>query len=249
MFHTIIYFPYIYLQFWNVLQKSFQINRAYKEVQQITVAVDCLIFGFNQGKLELLLVHRGFEPERDKWSLIGGFVVNDEDLDDAAYRVLKELTGLEDVYMEQVQAFGKADRDPYERVISVTYSALVLKENYDDGLVRSYKARWFPVDALPKLIFDHEEMVEAAIKRLRRRVKTGPVGFNLLPEKFTLPQLQKLYEAILGEKIDKRNFRKKLSSMNFLVRLDEKDKSESKKGAFLYRFDEEKYNDVKHFSI
>ena len=231
------------------MQKPFQINRAYKEVQQITVAVDCLIFGFNDGKLELLLVRRGFEPERDRFSLIGGFVHNEEDLDEAAHRVLSELTGLEDVYMEQVRTFGNANRDPYERVLSVTYSALVLKENYNNELVNSYKAEWFPIDDLPELIFDHKDMVESAIRRLRRRIKTGPVGFNLLPKKFTLPQLQRLYEAISGERIDKRNFRKKLNSMDFLIRLEEKDKSESKKGAFLYRFDEDKYNGVKNFSI
>lgn len=231
------------------MQQPFQINRAYKEVQQITVAVDCLIFGFNEGKLELLLVQRSFEPERDRWSLIGGFVLNDEDLDTAAHRVLTELTGLDDVYMEQVRAFGKAKRDPYERVISVTYSALVLKKDYNSELVESYNAQWFPIDELPELIFDHKEMVESAMRRLRRRVKTGPVGFNLLPEKFTLPQLQKLYEAILDEEIDKRNFRKKLNTMDFLIKLDEKDKSESKKGAYLYRFDEDKYNHVKNFSI
>ncbi|PKA97510.1 ADP-ribose pyrophosphatase YjhB (NUDIX family) [Flavobacteriaceae bacterium MAR_2009_75] len=231
------------------MQKPFQINRAYKEVQQITVAVDCLIFGFNDGKLELLLVRRGFEPERDRFSLIGGFVHNEEGLDEAAHRVLRELTGLKDVYMEQVRTFGKANRDPYERVLSVTYSALVLKENYNDELVNSYKAEWFPIDDLPELIFDHKDMIESAMRRLRRRIKTGPVGFNLLPEKFTLPQLQRLYEAILGEEIDKRNFRKKLHAMDFLIRLEEKDKSESKKGAFLYRFDEDKYNGVKNFSI
>lgn len=231
------------------MQKPFQINRAYKEVQQITVAVDCLIFGFNDGKLELLLVRRGFEPERDRFSLIGGFVHNEEGLDEAAHRVLSELTGLEDVYMEQVRTFGNANRDPYERVLSVTYSALVLKENYNNELVNSYKAEWFPIDDLPELIFDHKDMVESAIRRLRRRIKTGPVGFNLLPKKFTLPQLQRLYEAISGERIDKRNFRKKLNSMDFLIRLEEKDKSESKKGAFLYRFDEDKYNGVKNFSI
>tara|TARA_B100001750_G_scaffold55397_1_gene42905 strand:- start:823580 stop:824275 length:696 start_codon:yes stop_codon:yes gene_type:complete len=231
------------------LQKPFQINRAYKEVQQITVAVDCLIFGFNDGKLELLLVHRGFEPERDRWSLIGGFVLNEEDLDEAAHRVLSDLTGLDDVYMEQVRTFGKAHRDPYERVLSVTYSALVLKKDYNDELVKSYQAEWFPIDGLPELIFDHKEMVDSAMQRLRRRIKSGPVGFNLLPKKFTLPQLQKLYEAILGEEIDKRNFRKKLNSMDFLVKLDEKDKSESKKGAYLYELDEEKYNHIKNFNI
>ncbi|NHF58483.1 NUDIX hydrolase [Flavobacteriaceae bacterium TP-CH-4] len=225
------------------------LNRTYTEIQQITLAVDCIIFGFNNKKLEVLLIHRGFEPEKDRWSLMGGFVGNEEDLDKAAYRVLKELSGLEDLYMEQVRTFGKSDRDPYERVVSTTYSALILKENYDAGLVEKYRARWFPVDALPNLIFDHEEMIASALRRLRRRVRTAPVGFNLLPKKFTLPQLQRLYEVVLNEEIDKRNFRKKIMMMDFLIKLDEKDKSESKKGAFLYQFNRVKYEHAKSFSL
>ena len=172
-----------------------------------------------------------------------------EDLDDAAHRVLKDLSGLEDVYMEQVRTFGKANRDPYERVVSTTYSALILKEKYNQELIEEYRAEWFPIDELPDLIFDHKDMVESAIRRLQRRVRTFPIVFNLLPEKFTLPQLQKLYEGIFQVEMDKRNFRKKLATMDFLVKLNEKDMSESKKGAFLYRFDEKKYNKTKNFTI
>ncbi|MUH35431.1 NUDIX domain-containing protein [Zobellia amurskyensis] len=224
-------------------------DRTYKDIQQITLAVDCIIFGFNDNRLEVLLVHRGFEPEKDRWSLMGGFVGNHENLDDAAHRVLKDLSGLEDVYMEQVRTFGKANRDPYERVVSTTYSALILKEKYNKELIEEYRAEWFPIDELPDLIFDHKDMVESAIRRLQRRVRTFPIVFNLLPEKFTLPQLQKLYEGIFQEEMDKRNFRKKLATMDFLVKLNEKDMSESKKGAFLYRFDEKKYNKTKNFTI
>ncbi|MBT9186725.1 MULTISPECIES: NrtR DNA-binding winged helix domain-containing protein [Zobellia] len=224
-------------------------DRTYKDIQQITLAVDCIIFGFNDNRLEVLLVHRGFEPEKDRWSLMGGFVGNHEDLDDAAHRVLKDLSGLEDVYMEQVRTFGKANRDPYERVVSTTYSALILKEKYNQELIEEYRAEWFPIDELPDLIFDHKDMVESAIRRLQRRVRTFPIVFNLLPEKFTLPQLQKLYEGIFQVEMDKRNFRKKLATMDFLVKLNEKDMSESKKGAFLYRFDEKKYNKTKNFTI
>ncbi len=224
-------------------------DRTYKDIQQITLAVDCIIFGFNDNRLEVLLVHRGFEPEKDRWSLMGGFVGNHENLDDAAHRVLKDLSGLEDVYMEQVRTFGKANRDPYERVVSTTYSALILKEKYNKELIEEYRAEWFPIDELPELIFDHKDMVESAIRRLQRRVRTFPIVFNLLPEKFTLPQLQKLYEGIFQEEMDKRNFRKKLATMDFLVKLNEKDMSESKKGAFLYRFDEKKYNKTKNFTI
>ena len=224
-------------------------DRTYNDIQQITLAVDCIIFGFNDNRLEVLLVHRGFEPEKDRWSLMGGFVGNHEDLDDAANRVLKDLSGLEDVYMEQVRTFGKAKRDPYERVVSTTYSALILKDKYNKELIEEYRAKWYPIDELPDLIFDHKDMVESAIRRLQRRVRTFPIVFNLLPDKFTLPQLQKLYEGIFQEEMDKRNFRKKLATMDFLIKLNEKDMSESKKGAFLYRFDEKKYNKTKNFTI
>ncbi|WP_299530153.1 NUDIX domain-containing protein [Ulvibacterium sp.] len=224
-------------------------NRTYKQIQQITLAVDCIIFGFDTDQLEVLLVHRGFEPEKERWSLMGGFVRNEEDLDEAANRVLRNLSGLNNVYMEQVRTFGKANRDPYERVVSTTYSALILKKDYKAEFIKEYRAEWFPIHDLPDLIFDHKDMVVSALQRLQRRVRSVPIGFNLLPGKFTLPQLQKLYEGILGEKIDKRNFRKKLGTMDFLVRLDEKDRSQSKKGAFLYRFDKKKYNKAKSFSI
>lgn len=225
------------------------INRTYKEVQQINLAVDCIIFGFNQNQLEVLLIHRGFEPEKERWSLMGGFVGNYEDLDAAAIRVVNDLSGLQDVYMEQVKTYGKAHRDPYERVVSTTYSALILKEKYDSELIQKYRAKWFSIDKLPNLIFDHEEMVLSAVQRLRRRVRTVPIVFNLLPKKFTLPQLQKLYEDILNEEMDKRNFRKKLKGMDFLEQLSEKDMSESRKGAFYYRFNQQKYNRTKVFNI
>lgn len=224
-------------------------NRTYKEIQQITLAVDCIIFGFNNNKLELLLIHRGFEPEIGKWSLIGGFVGNDEDLDEAANRVLYNLSGLEDIYMEQVKTFGKATRDPFERVVSTTYSAMILKSEYNEGKVDEYDAKWFPIDEIPELIFDHREMVDMAIRRLRRRVRSTPIAFNLLPPKFTLPQLQALYEGILDEEIDKRNFRRKIFQMSFLVKLDEKDMSESRKGAYLYEFDKELYEKEQYFNL
>ena len=224
-------------------------EKTYQDIHQITLAIDCIIFGFNDNQLEVLLIHRGFEPEKERWSLIGGFVENQEDLDDAAHRILNQLTGLKNVYMEQVKTFGKLNRDPFKRVVSVTYSALILKANYNPELIKMYRAQWFPIDNLPELIFDHKDMILAAIQRLRRRVRSAPIGFNLLPEKFTLPQLRKLYEVILAEKIDKRNFRKKLKSMDFLIPIGEKDKSESKKGAFLYSFDEENYKKARNFSI
>ncbi len=224
-------------------------NKKLEQKQQIKLAVDCIIFGFNNNRLELLLVHRGFEPEKGKWSLIGGFVGNDEDIDDAANRVLYDLSGLENIYMEQVRTFGKADRDPSGRVVSTTYSAMILKSEYNEERVGKYDAKWFPIEELPELIFDHSEMVGSAIRRLRRRVRNFPIAFNLLPAKFTLPQLQMLYEGILSESLDKRNFRRKVSQMNYLVRLEEKDMSESRKGAYFYRFDEELYNKELNFNL
>ncbi|GAA4293875.1 NUDIX hydrolase [Aestuariibaculum suncheonense] len=224
-------------------------NKTSEQKQQIKLAVDCIIFGFNNNRLELLLIHRGFEPEKGKWSLIGGFVGNDEDLDDAANRVLYDLSGLENIYMEQVRTFGKADRDSSGRVVSTTYSAMILKSEYNEERVGKYDAKWFPLDELPELIFDHDEMVGSAVRRLRRRVRNFPIAFNLLPAKFTLPQLQMLYEGILSETLDKRNFRRKVSQMNYLVRLEEKDMSESRKGAYFYTFDEELYKKELNFNL
>ncbi|MCR8666730.1 NUDIX hydrolase [Aestuariibaculum sp. M13] len=224
-------------------------NKILEQKQQIKLAVDCIIFGFNNNRLELLLVHRGFEPEKGKWSLIGGFVGNDEDIDDAANRVLYDLSGLENIYMEQVRTFGKADRDPSGRVVSTTYSAMILKSEYNEERIGKYDAKWFPIEELPELIFDHSEMVGSAIRRLRRRVRNFPIAFNLLPAKFTLPQLQMLYEGILSEQLDKRNFRRKVSQMDYLVRLEEKDMSESRKGAYFYQFDEELYNKELNFNL
>lgn len=223
--------------------------RAYKEIQRIKIAVDCIIFGFNDNRLELLLIQRGFEPEKGKWSLIGEFIGNDEDLDAAANRVLYGLSGLENIYMEQVKTFGKTNRDSSGRVISTTYSAMILKSEYNEDQVNKYNTKWFPIDDLPELVFDHNDMVDSAIIRLRRRVRTTPIALNLLPSKFTLPQLQALYEGILGETIDKRNFRRKISQMNFFVKLEYKDMSESRKGAYLFEFDHELYNKEQYFNL
>jgi ADP-ribose pyrophosphatase YjhB (NUDIX family) len=221
---------------------------AYRGIDRIGIAVDCIIFGFNDNNLELLLIHRSFEPKRGKWSLMGGFVKRNEHLDAAAARILRQLTGLDNIYMEQVKSFGKVNRDPEERILSVTYFALI-RTDYNRNSIDEHNAKWFPLNKLPHLIFDHKEMVQSALSQLRRKVKIQPIGFNLLPEKFTLPQLQNLYEAILGEDIDKRNFRKKLSGLDLLIKLDEKDKTSSKKGAFLFKFNKRKYNEIRNFSI
>ncbi|ASV32524.1 DNA mismatch repair protein MutT [Maribacter cobaltidurans] len=213
----------------------------YDNEDKVLLAVDCIIFGFDREELKILLVKRNFEPEKGKWSLIGGFLKKEENLDIAAVRVLHHLTGLHDIYMEQLYIYSKVDRDPADRTLSVSYYALIDIAKHDKELIKQNSAQWFPLKDAPTLIFDHNEMVDRAIARLKRRALSKPIGFELLPEKFTMRQLQKLYEAILGKKLDKRNFISKFNSFHILIKLDEKDMSSSKKGAFLFKFDEEKY--------
>lgn len=214
----------------------------YDKEDKVLLAVDCIIFGFNDKDLKILLIKRGFEPEKGKWSLVGGFMKKDEVLDDAASRILKLYTGLDDIYMEQLQAFSEVDRDPVERTISVAYYALIDIKSHEERLIKQFSANWFNVFNAPKLIFDHDKMVNYAIKRLRRRASTRPIGFELLPEKFTMRQLQELYEAIWNTSLDKRNFISKIRSLDFVQKLNEKDMNSSRKGSYLYRFDPDKYN-------
>jgi 8-oxo-dGTP diphosphatase len=217
-------------------------QRFYGEHKKIFIAVDCIIFGWDDGQLKLLILKRDFEPAKGKNSLIGGFVRENESLDEAARRILYELTGLSDIYLEQINAFGEIDRDPGERTISVAYFALLKIQNLDPEYVKEHGAHWVHISQLPELIFDHDLMVQRAIRRLRRRAKSEPTGFELLPKKFTLPQLQGLYEEIYQTEFDNRNFRKKVLAMNILKKLNEKDKSNSKKGAYFYKFDKRKYD-------
>jgi ADP-ribose pyrophosphatase YjhB (NUDIX family) len=225
----------------------------YKEHTRFLVAVDCIIFGFDYNQLKLLLIKRNFSPQKGKWSLVGGFLKADESLDQAALRILNNLTGLSDIYLEQLYTYGDINRDPGERVLSTAYYALINAENYHLPINRESSAKWFPIEKIPRLIFDHNIMVDKAMRRLRRKSLSQPIGFELLPEKFTIPQLQKLYEAIHQRELDKRNFRKKILSMGLLRKLDEKQRTGSKKGAFYYMFDKEKYDDLVgrgfHFEI
>lgn len=215
--------------------------RYYEQEADFKVAVDCIIFGFDEEGLKLLLSKRNFGPCKGEWSLIGGFLRADENLDQAAERVLRDCIGLEKVYMEQLMTFSAVGRDPGARVVSAAYFVLMDIRNYDKEAVSLYNAAWVLLEQVPPLIFDHNQMVKKALGRLRRRATNCPVGFNLLPQEFTLPSLQMLYEAIFGCEIDKRNFRKKIHSMNILINTGKKDYSTSKKGAYLYSFDEEKY--------
>jgi 8-oxo-dGTP diphosphatase len=207
------------------------------------VAVDCIIFGYDiaEKEIKLLLIKRCFEPAKGKWSLAGGFVNPDESLDTAASRVLLNLTGLKNVYMKQLHSYSEIDRDPEARVISTAYWALIKIKDIDKELSAKNGAHWQSLKKMPQLIFDHQSMVDNAMKELQTQIKIKPVGFELLPLKFTMVQLLDLYEALYQRTFDKRNFRKKIISMNILEKLDEKEKITSKRGAFYFRFIKERY--------
>lgn len=212
----------------------------YNEQEKVLLAVDCIIFGFDKKNLKILLIKRDFEPEKGNWSLMGGFLKSNENLDEAANRVLNHLTGLDNVYMEQLRTYSALDRDPVDRTVSVSYFALINITEHTE-INENFSAKWFDINEAPNLIFDHNTMVANAMSRLRYRTSTKPIGFELLPEKFTMKQLQTLYEVILGEELDKRNFINKINALDILVKIDEKDMNSSRKGSFLYMFDEVKY--------
>ncbi len=221
----------------------------YKEHSRVFVSVDCIILGFEANRLKLLVGKRDMDPGRGEMSLYGGFVEEYESLDEAANRTLKTLTGLDNLYMRQVGAFGAVNRDPGERVISIAYCALINVKDYDKALQEEHELEWIDLNRLPKMYSDHNEMVREAIVMLRRRISTEPLSFNLLPELFTLTQLQHVYEAILGEEIDKRNFRKKIKTIDFIEKTDKIDKLTSKRGAALYRFNQKAYEDAPRFKL
>jgi ADP-ribose pyrophosphatase YjhB (NUDIX family) len=221
----------------------------YSEHSQVLLSVDCIIFGFDEGKLKILIGRRKMDPGRGEWSLYGGFVRSDEGIDDAANRVLYELTGLRNLYMRQVGAFGNVDRDPGERVVSIAYYALINVNDYDDHLRMEHGVEWVNFDELPQLYSDHNEMVLKARKLMKQKIATQPVGFRLLPSLFTLTQLQRLYEAVNGEPTDKRNFRKRIKEMDFIEKTELIDKTGSKRGAFLYRFNKRAYNEDQNFKL
>lgn len=209
------------------------------------VTVDCVVFGFDEGDLKVLLVRRDVDPFRGKWALPGGFVREEESLDEAARRELREETGIEKLYLEQLYTFGDIGRDPRGRVITVAYYALVKLAAYDvNAATDASSAAWFPVADVSRLAFDHEKILEVALARLKAKVRYQPIGFELLPVKFALSELQHLYEAILETPLDKRNFRKKILSTGLLVELDEIQQDVAHRAARLYRFDDRKYRQL-----
>ncbi|HYF69617.1 MAG TPA: NUDIX domain-containing protein [Ohtaekwangia sp.] len=219
--------------------------KGYKSDQKILVAVDCIIFGFDGAELKALVIKRGFEPEKGKWSLMGGFLKANENADEAASRVLYQLTGMKNIYMEQLYTFTDLDRDAAGRVISIAYFALINIADYSVQLQLEHEAKWFSVKKIPPLIFDHKKMVQKAKLKLMEKAANNPIGFELLPEKFTLPQLQNLYEAIFQVSLDKRNFSKKIHALGVLNKLNEKERESSKRGAFYYIFDHKKYQKIR----
>ncbi len=221
----------------------------YSEHSKVWVSVDCIIFGFDENKLKVLIGRRQMDPGRGEWSLYGGFVAADESLDSAAERTLTELTGMNHVFMRQVGAFGNVDRDPGERVISVAYYALIDVKDYSEKLRREYGLEWVNINELPRLYSDHNEMVMKAWQLMKQKMRTEPIGFRLLPQLFTLTQLQRLYEAVGCEEIDKRNFRKRIKEMDFIEKTELIDKLSSKRGAYLYRFNNKAFREDSNFKL
>ncbi len=223
--------------------------RYYQGHKKAFVSVDCIIFGFENDRLKLLIGRRKMDPGRGRWSLYGGFVGPEESLDEAAGRVLHELTGLENLYLRQVGAFGSVDRDPAERVVSVAYCALINVRDYDGRLLALHRGEWVDLNLVPELYSDHNEMVRQAVAMLRRQISTEPLSFSLLPETFTLTQLQRVYEAVLGAPVDKRNFRKRIRMLEYIEDTGLKDRNTSKRGAALYRFNTEAYAGAPSFKL
>jgi 8-oxo-dGTP diphosphatase len=210
------------------------------EYPRPALTVDCVVFGIEDDQLKVLLIERALEPFAGQWALPGGFVRMMETTDEAARRELAEETGLSNVFLEQLYTFSRVDRDPRERIVSVAHYALVRSSAVQGGSDAS-EARWFDVRELPRLAFDHQDIVEVALERLRSKVRYQPIGFELLPGKFTLGQLQRLYESILGRELDKRNFRRAFLRMNILQELDELEDGVSHRPSRYYRFDRAEY--------
>ncbi len=213
----------------------------YQNNVHFLIAVDCIIFGFHEKELHVLLTRRPVEPKKNEWSLMGGFMEENESLDQAAEKVLYRYTQQKGIYMEQVGAYGEINRDSGGRVVSVAFYALVQMEKFNTSPAQNFDARWININELPELVFDHNRMVSDALMLLQYKVSKEPLIFKFFDGKFTLPSLQDLYETIYQMPLDKRNFRKKLASMNILDRLEMKDKENSKRGAFFYSFNPGKY--------
>lgn len=239
-----IYIYFKYLIYIN--NHGQQMSHILKEIIK-NISIDCVIFGFEKQCLEVLLVKRAINPSKGQWALPGGFIKKSELIEHATERILYETTGVKGIYLEEVAIFDKVHRYPTWRVFTIAHFALVSPEFYSlTPGVDTTAVKWFKLNELPRLPFDHKDIIELSLSKLRTRVMYRPIGFELLPEKFTLPQLQKLYEVILGKKLDKRNFRKKLLNMNLLKKLKEKEEGNKTRAAHLYKFDKNNYNKLKN---
>ena len=221
----------------------------YNEHDRLLVSVDCIVFGFDEGELRVLMGKRKMDPGRGLWSLYGGFVDANESIDDAAKRVLYGLTGLKDLYMKQVGAYGDVDRDPGARVVSISYYSMINVADYDQTQQQEHDVAWVNIEQLPEMYSDHRKMVLKARRMMQEKISHEPIGFNLLPELFTLSQLQQVYEAVNGEEVDKRNFRKRIKEMDYIGKTDQIDKHTYKRGAYLYSFNEKAYKEEPNFKL
>lgn len=229
----------------SIKVKSFSsIQNEIQSGNPIALSVDCVIFGFDENKLKVLLIRSDLKKYQDKWTLLGDLIAPNEDLDDAAYRILKQRTGLHNVYLEQVHTFGKVKRHPAGRVITVAYYSLINIKHHKLNILDN-ELHWHDIENISELAFDHQEIFNTCYERLQKRVQEHPLGFNLLPKKFSLRDLQNLYEAILGFKMDRRNFRKKFFSMDFLIDLDEIEQNVPHRPGKLYQFNYAKYEKKK----
>jgi 8-oxo-dGTP diphosphatase len=215
-----------------------------QSTNRVALSVDCVIFGFDENKLKVLLIRSDLKKYQCKWSLLGDLVKPDEDLDTAAYRILKQRTGLDDVYLEQVQTFGKVDRHPGGRVVTVAYCSLINIQHHKIKILE-HELHWHDVESVSDLAFDHKQIFDISLSQLRKRVQEHPLGFSLLPNKFSLRELQNLYEAILTLKLDRRNFRKKFFAMDCLVDIGEIEQNVPHRPGKLYKFDYNKFEKKK----
>lgn len=221
------------------------VEKLVESYPRVPITVDCVIFGFDENELKVLLIKSDIEMYKGKYSLLGDFAIdNDEDLDEAAYRILKERTGMDDVYLEQVRTFGKPSRHPGGRVLTVAYCSL-LNIQHHKLKIHDNDLDWHSVSSITEMAFDHKEILDACYKWLQKRIQEHPLGFNLLPDKFSLRELQNLYEAILGVGMDRRNFRKKFASMDLLIDIGEMEEDVPHRPGKLYKFDFEKYEKSK----
>lgn len=221
-----------------------QLKSDNRDFFQIAISVDCVIFGFENGELKVLLIRSDLEEYKDKWTLLGDLVKPDEDLNTASYRVLKERTGLDDVYLEQVHTFGDINRHPAGRVITTAYYSLVNIKDHQLKLSHN-QLHWHPVNEITTLAFDHKKILDTCIARLQDTIMEHPIVFNLLPEKFSLRELQSLYEAILGTKLDRRNFRKKFFLMDWLIDMNELEQDVPHRPGKLYQFNTKRFSNGK----